>query len=124
VAVKDFRTPEAQAYMQDFFPAIGADLAALLTFPHPAPTTLYLASHIGRIDGVDEAESRELFDRLMAHATQRQFRYSHRWRVGDLVMWDNRCTMHRGMPCDDLRWPRDFQRATTSDSFEVFENPG
>jgi hypothetical protein len=35
-------------------------------------------------------------------------------------MWDNRCTMHRGMEFDDLRWPRDMQRATTSDNAEGF----
>jgi alpha-ketoglutarate-dependent 2,4-dichlorophenoxyacetate dioxygenase len=43
--------------------------------------------------------------------------------VGDLVMWDNRCTMHRGMPFDDLRWPRDMQRATTSDRPDAFGAP-
>ena len=57
---------------------------------------------------------------LTAHATQRQFIYTHRWRVGDVVMWDNRCTMHRGTDYDDLRWPRDMQRATTSDAVDVF----
>ena len=51
----------------------------------------------------------------MAHATQRQFVYTHRWRANDLVMWDNRCTMHRGTEFDDLRWKRDVQRATVSD---------
>ena len=43
-------------------------------------------------------------DELIAHATQRQFVYTHRWRAHDLVMWDNRCTMHRGTDYDDLRW--------------------
>jgi alpha-ketoglutarate-dependent 2,4-dichlorophenoxyacetate dioxygenase len=89
--------------------------------PESQRTTLYLASHIGRIEGLAAEDSRELLDTLMAHATQRQFRHAHRWRVGDLVMWDNRCTMHRGMPYDDLRWPRDFQRATTSDRADAFD---
>jgi alpha-ketoglutarate-dependent 2,4-dichlorophenoxyacetate dioxygenase len=62
-------------------------------------------------------------DDLTAHATQRQFVYTHRWRVGDLVMWDNRCTMHRGTEYDDLRWPRDMQRATTSDRIDAFGAP-
>jgi alpha-ketoglutarate-dependent 2,4-dichlorophenoxyacetate dioxygenase len=66
----------------------------------------------------DEAEA--LLAGLTAHATQRQFVYTHRWRVGDLVMWDNRCTMHRGTPFDDLRWPRDMMRATTSDRPDAF----
>ena len=77
--------------------------------------SLYLAAHAGRIIGMPHAEGRALIDELIEHATQRQFVYSHRWRQHDLVIWDNRCTMHRGMPFDDQRWPRDMQRATVSD---------
>ena len=76
---------------------------------------LYLASHIGGIEGMDEAAAQALVDDLCAHATQRAFRYVHRWRQGDLVIWDNRCTMHRATPFEDLRWPRDMQRATIED---------
>jgi alpha-ketoglutarate-dependent 2,4-dichlorophenoxyacetate dioxygenase len=76
--------------------------------------SLYVASHAGRIFGMPDAESRALIDQLIAHTTQRQFVYTHRWRVNDLVMWD-RCTMHRGTEFDDQRWPRDMQRATVSD---------
>ena len=82
--------------------------------------TLYIASHIGRIEGMQDAETEKLVAELIAHATQRQFVYTHRWRVGDLVMWDNRCTMHRGTEYEDTRWPRDLQRATTSDRLDVF----
>lgn len=85
---------------------------------------LYLASHAGRIFGMSEAEGRALLEQLIAHATQRQFVYTHRWRVHDLVMWDNRCTMHRGRPYDDLRWPRDMQRATVSDVASTCEQEG
>ena len=52
---------------------------------------------------------------LMAHATQRQFVHTHRWRANDLVMCDNRCTMHRGTEYDERRWKRDMHRATVSD---------
>jgi alpha-ketoglutarate-dependent 2,4-dichlorophenoxyacetate dioxygenase len=85
---------------------------------------LYLASHAGRIFGMPEAEGQRLLQQLIEHATQRQFVYTHRWRVGDLVMWDNRCTMHRGKPYDDLRWPRDLQRATVSDVAPTCEQEG
>ena len=51
----------------------------------------------------------------MGHATQWRFVHTHRWRVHDLVMWDNRCTMHRGAEYDERRWKRDMHRATVSD---------
>ena len=83
-------------------------------------TTLYLASHIGKIDVMPDAEAAQFMQALTAHVTQRQFVCTHRWRVADLVMWDNRCTMHRGTPFEDTRWPRDMQRVTTSDDADVF----
>jgi len=94
------------------------------TLPQTGRKTLYLASHAGRIVGMPEAEGRALLDELMAHATQRQFVYSHRWRAHDLVMWDDRCTMHRATGYDDLRWPRDVQRATVSDVANSCEQEG
>ena len=91
------------------------------TIPESGRRSLYLASHIGRVRGLPDDEAEALVERLVAHATERRFTYLHRWRVGDLVMWDNRCTMHRGTPFDDTRWPRDMQRATASDAPDVFE---
>ena len=85
---------------------------------------LYLASHAGRIFGMPDDEGNALLQELITHATQRQFVYTHRWRVHDLVMWDNRCTMHRGKGYDDLRWPRDMQRATVSDVASTCEQEG
>jgi len=85
---------------------------------------LYLASHAGRIFGMPEEEGKALLQELIEHATQRQFVYTHRWRLHDLVMWDNRCTMHRGKSYDDLRWPRDMQRATVSDVAPTCEQEG
>lgn len=86
--------------------------------------SLYVASHAGRVFGMPEEEGRALIERLLSHATQRQFVYSHRWRAGDLVMWDNRCTLHRGTDYDDLRWVRDMQRATVSDIANTCEQEG
>jgi alpha-ketoglutarate-dependent 2,4-dichlorophenoxyacetate dioxygenase len=94
------------------------------TIPESGRRSLYLASHAGRIFGMADAEGRALIDELVAHATQRQFVYTHRWRVNDLVMWDNRCTMHRGTDFDDLRWKRDVQRATVSDIANTCEQAG
>jgi alpha-ketoglutarate-dependent 2,4-dichlorophenoxyacetate dioxygenase len=86
--------------------------------------SLYLASHAGRVLGMPDHEGRALIDQLVAHATQRQFVYTHRWRLHDLVMWDNRCTMHRGTEFDDLRWKRDVQRATVCDVANSCEQEG
>jgi alpha-ketoglutarate-dependent 2,4-dichlorophenoxyacetate dioxygenase len=77
--------------------------------------TLYLSAHASHIAGWPVADGRLLLWDLTAHATQSRFVYSHRWRVGDLVIWDNRCTMHRGRPHDESQ-PRDLRRATTLES--------
>ncbi len=94
------------------------------TLPENQRRTLYLASHIGCIHGMADDQARALVDELIAHATQRQFVYSHRRRKHDLVMWDDRCTMHRGGDYDDLRWVRDLHRATVSDIANTCEQAG
>jgi alpha-ketoglutarate-dependent 2,4-dichlorophenoxyacetate dioxygenase len=76
--------------------------------------TLYLSAHASHIVGWPVPEGRILLYDLNLHATRPEFVYSHKWRVGDLVIWDNRCTMHRGRPHDDAH-PRDLRRATTLD---------
>jgi alpha-ketoglutarate-dependent 2,4-dichlorophenoxyacetate dioxygenase len=98
--------------------------AVVRVIPESGRKSLYLASHAGRIFGMPEVEGRALIDELIAHATQRQFVYTHRWRVHDLVIWDDRCTMHRGTGFDDLRFKRDMQRATVSDIANSCEQEG
>ena len=85
---------------------------------------LYLASHAGSILGMPQDEGKALLKELTAHAPQRQFCYLHRWRPNDLVMWDNRCTMHRARSYDDLAHPRDLRRATVSDEIPSCERQG
>jgi len=77
--------------------------------------TLYLSAHASHIVGWPVPEGRILLYDLNLHATRPEFVYSHKWRIGDLVIWDNRCTMHRGRPHDDSH-PRDLRRATTLDT--------
>ncbi len=91
--------------------------------PESHRRSLYLASHAGHIIDMDQQQGAALLAELIVHATQRQFVYTHRWRTNDLVMWDNRCTMHRGTAFDDLRWRRDVQRATISDVANSCEQP-
>ena len=73
--------------------------------------SLYLSSHAGRIVGWPVPEARVFLRDLVEHATQREFVYAHTWRVGDLVMWDNRQTMHRARPFP-AHEPRDMRRTT------------
>ena len=94
------------------------------TLPESGRKSLYVASHAGRVLGMPDEEGRALIDSLIAHVVQRQFVYTHRWRPNELVMWDNRCTMHRGMDYDDLRWVRDMQRVTISDTANSCEQEG
>ncbi len=92
--------------------------------PDSGRMSLYIASHIGAIRGMADDEARRLVEELMAHATQRQFVHSHRWRVDDLVIWDDRCTLHRGTDFDDQRYVRDMRRATVSDVAPTCEQMG
>jgi alpha-ketoglutarate-dependent 2,4-dichlorophenoxyacetate dioxygenase len=80
--------------------------------PSSGRHSLFLSSHAGRIVGWPVPEALMFLRELTEHATQRQFVYRHKWRVGDLVMWDNQCTMHRACPYDDLKYPRDLRRTT------------
>jgi alpha-ketoglutarate-dependent 2,4-dichlorophenoxyacetate dioxygenase len=74
--------------------------------------TLYLSSHISHVVGMPLAEGRALIAELMAHATQTEFVHAHKWRVGDVVAWDNLATMHRGTEFADTVHPRDMRRTT------------
>jgi alpha-ketoglutarate-dependent 2,4-dichlorophenoxyacetate dioxygenase len=93
----------------------GARQPLVLVHPRTGEKALYLARHIARIVGLPADESDALIDELIAFATQRQFVYVHQWRVGDLLVWDNLCTMHRATPFNDLGHPRDMRRTTVRD---------
>jgi alpha-ketoglutarate-dependent 2,4-dichlorophenoxyacetate dioxygenase len=73
---------------------------------------LYLASHASRVLGIPLEEGRALLRELIEFATQPQFVYRHKWRIGDLLAWDNQQSMHRGTPFDDTKYPRDMRRTT------------
>jgi alpha-ketoglutarate-dependent 2,4-dichlorophenoxyacetate dioxygenase len=83
--------------------------------PGSGRMTLYLASHATHIVGMDRAEGKALLAELIEFATQERFVYRHKWRPHDLVIWDNRCTMHRATPFADERYQRDMRRATVRD---------
>ena len=85
------------------------------TNPRTQRRSLYLASHASRIIDWPLPEGRLLLRDLIEHATQARFVYRHVWRPGDLVIWDNRATMHRGRPFDDAKHRRELRRVTTLD---------
>jgi len=77
---------------------------------------LYLASHASHILGMAVPDGRMLILELMEHMTQPKYVYTHRWAVGDMVIWDNSYTLHRGRPYDEANHRRDMRRATVEDS--------
>jgi alpha-ketoglutarate-dependent 2,4-dichlorophenoxyacetate dioxygenase len=93
----------------------GAIHPLVRTLPRSNRRSLYVASHASRIVDWPVPEGRLLLHDLIEHATQRQFVYRHAWRAGDLVIWDNRATMHRATPFDDMHHRRELHRVTTLD---------
>jgi alpha-ketoglutarate-dependent 2,4-dichlorophenoxyacetate dioxygenase len=76
---------------------------------------LYVGGHAVGIVGWPKPEALALLDELFDFATQEKYVYSHKWRQGDLVIWDNRCTLHRATPFDRTRYPRDCRRTTVNE---------
>jgi alpha-ketoglutarate-dependent 2,4-dichlorophenoxyacetate dioxygenase len=76
--------------------------------------SIYLSAHIGTIIGWQVPEARDFIRELTEHATQRAFVHSHEWRLGDLVIWDNRQNMHRVRPFRDIGVVRDMRRTTVA----------
>jgi len=83
------------------------------THPTSGRKSIFLSAHIGGIVGWPRPEAMAFIRDLMEHATQRRFVYAHRWTQHDLVIWDNRATMHRVRRYDDLNAVRDLRRTTT-----------
>jgi alpha-ketoglutarate-dependent 2,4-dichlorophenoxyacetate dioxygenase len=79
---------------------------------------LFIGAHTERIAGMDETESAALIAELISFATQRRFIYAHKWRQGDILIWDNRCTLHRGTEYEYRKYRRDMRRATINEAGE------
>ena len=104
----EFSQDEAEALKGAIHPLVR-------TIPRSGRKSLYVASHASRIIDWPVPEGRLLLRDLIEHATQPEFVYRHSWRVADLVIWDNRATMHRGRPFDDTKYRRELRRVTTLD---------
>lgn len=104
----DFLTPEQKAEVPP------VPQALVVANPRNGRKALYVASHASHILGWPRERGRALLDELTAHATRPEFVYTHRWRQWDLVMWDNRATMHRGSAYDYRNHRRVMVRATVA----------
>ena len=87
---------------------------AVVLEENPYGPALYLGAHARSIEGMDEAASRTLIERLMAHATEDRFIYSHRWSPHDLLIWDNRAVLHRATPFASTTERRHMVRTTVA----------
>jgi len=94
------------------FPPVDRPLVRV--HPGSKRKVLFVGAHCTEILGMTVPEGRMLLADLIEHATQREFVHRHRWRPGDLVMWDNRCVLHRGRRYD-LSQRRDLRRTTTEE---------
>lgn len=83
--------------------------------PESGRTALYIGNHAAHIIGWPLEEGQRFLEELNAFATQQRFIYVHQWRAGDLVIWDNRCTWHRGAGWDVFRHKRDLRRTTINE---------
>jgi taurine dioxygenase len=80
--------------------------------PHSGWTSLYIGRWAYRIEGLEDGEAQELIDYLKDFAIRPEFVYRHRWRVGDALLWDNRCVQHCATPFDDSKYQRLMHRTT------------
>ncbi len=80
--------------------------------PETGRKAIYAGSHTSTIEGLDFEAARDIIDGLIEHATGPRFTYRHRWKVGDLVLWDNRSALHRSVPFDIARHKRRMHRTT------------
>jgi len=104
-------------------PGIGAEIgreyppvrhALVRANPGNGRKAIYIGSHAWYVEGMSMDASRALLDRLLSATTRAERVYRHSWRVGDLVMWDNRCVLHRGRPWDSARHRRVMHRTTVA----------
>ncbi len=98
--------------MRAAMPPVTHDLVRTMPYGRKA---LYIGGHATGIVGWDEAEALALLDELYELATQEQYIYRHQWRPGDLVIWDNRCTLHRATPLTTDQYKRDVRRTTVNE---------
>jgi alpha-ketoglutarate-dependent 2,4-dichlorophenoxyacetate dioxygenase len=117
VAVHDFgwsRSRIDPALVSDAERANNPPVRQAVVRDGPGGKALYLGAHARFIEGMDEARSRVLIDRLIAFGTQERFVYSHRWAPHDLILWDNRALLHRATAFQSTNERRHMVRTTVA----------
>ena len=114
--MRAIKYPDAAPLSQEQLDRV-KDIEQPLVRTHPVTgrRALYVSEYIIRnIVGMDIPESQAFLAEMIAHATEDRFVYQHRWQVGDLIFWDNRATMHKATPYDDVRYKRRMHRSMTA----------
>lgn len=106
--------PDTKAYTEEAKKRLTVVHPLVRTNPVNGRRNLYVGAHAQEVVGMPPKEGRALLEELTAFCTLPQFVYSHRWRALDLVMWDNRCTLHRATPFDKTRYRRNLHRTTVA----------
>jgi alpha-ketoglutarate-dependent 2,4-dichlorophenoxyacetate dioxygenase len=106
-------TPEFIEEEEKRFPPTAQPI--VLMHPRTHRQALYIGSHASHVVGLPREEGEALLAKLNAFAVEPRFVYSHKWRVGDVVMWDNRCTLHRGLPFNETMDRRDLRRTSIAE---------
>ena len=101
---------ERQAEQKKLNPPIAQPVVRV--HPETGRKALYIGEKVKRFDGMTEEESRPLIDYLVGHATRPEFVYRHQWRKNDILVWDNRCTMHQALGDFDETQLRHMERTT------------
>jgi alpha-ketoglutarate-dependent 2,4-dichlorophenoxyacetate dioxygenase len=89
--------------------------ALVRTVPESGRSALYIGNHMTHILGWPREEGERFLEELNAFAAQPRFQYTHKWREGDIAIWDNRCTMHRATGWDAFKHKRDLRRTTVNE---------
>jgi alpha-ketoglutarate-dependent 2,4-dichlorophenoxyacetate dioxygenase len=108
LVAKDLLRPEDEAQVPP------VEQVMIRTNPVNGKKSIFVASHASHIVGMAVEEGRKLIHELIELATEPNYVYRHAWTAGDLVMWDNRCTLHRGRPWDGTKYRRVMHRTTVA----------
>jgi len=122
VAIHDFvrgreraGTANVDQTLRDIWPPVRHRLVRTMPYGRKC---LFLGGHAVEIEGMEEEEGWALLQELYEHATREKYIYRHQWKPGDIVIWDNRCTMHRATAFESNDYKRDMRRTTINESGE------